>query len=355
LNVLIVFVSIFFVVNANAQYLDDPWQIEFRQISPDIHFGFRPEPLRYIVEGNVTIVINDNDVVVIDGSGSPTSGRRVIAYIKKQTDNPVSTVIVTHGHGDHSLGLEEYVKAFPGVEIIAHPKTYEYMTGSGIGYVADMARSVEQRKKDGFAEIERVKKEAAEGYEEVVVNLTRYYGHVIDVRREEYRKITITPPTLTVSDRLILHRGRRTFDINFFGPGDTNGDLVVFLPQDRLVITGDMTVGPIPYGYSGYPIEWVNTLNSVLKLDFDTLIPGHGQVKTGKSYLTQIRNLLLDMRRQVEACKLSGLTVEETLTCVDVEEHLDAFGGDDPVLRYYFVEYFSTPHIQRVYGALGEN
>lgn len=338
--------------DAAAQYRDDPWLIEFNQIAPGIHVGFRPEPLRYIVEGNVTIVINESDVVVIDGSGSPISGRRVIDYIKQQTVNPVTVLILTHGHGDHTLGTEEYVRAYPGIEIIAHPETYAYLTGSGIGYVADMARSVEERKRNGFAEIERVKEVAAPGYEAVVYNLRRYYGHVIDVRREEYRKTTVIPPTITVEERMVLHRGARTFDIRFLGPGDTNGDLIVHLPQDGIVITGDMVVDPIPYGYSRYPLEWAETLSALTELDFDTLIPGHGDVKRGKTYLYDVRNLLGDMRSQVERSVEQGMTLQETLSAINISAHLDLFAGGNPVYRYYFVEYFSTPHIGRLYGAL---
>jgi len=73
-----------------AQDDSDPWSIEFRQVAAGVHVAYRPVPLRYIVEGNVTLIFNATDVVVVDGSGSPKAARRVIDYIRKQSSHPVS-------------------------------------------------------------------------------------------------------------------------------------------------------------------------------------------------------------------------------------------------------------------------
>jgi glyoxylase-like metal-dependent hydrolase (beta-lactamase superfamily II) len=70
-------------------------------------------------------------------------------------------------------------------------------------------------------------------------------------------------PTLTLADRLVLHRGDRTIDIRHLGRGDTPEDLIVFLPQDRVVVTGDMVVAPVPYGFSSQPREWAAALEKL--------------------------------------------------------------------------------------------
>ncbi len=333
-------------------YPDDPWLIEFKQIAPDIHVGFRPEPLRYIVEGNVTIIINENDVVVVDGSGSPIASRRVIKHIRELTSKNVSTVILTHHHGDHVLGLESYVDEFPGVEIISNPYTYDALRGGMIEYANGMPDRLESLRTGGFAEIERIKKEARPGFEKIVANLTRYYGHVLDVRSREYASIKVTPSTLTVSDRLILHRGNRTIDIRFLGAGDTPGDMIVHLPQDGIVITGDMLVDPVPYGYSRTVLEWADTLDRLAELEFERIIPGHGEIKIGKTYLNQMRALHRYIQQEVSGHLEAGHDLETTLASIDVSDQMDLFVGDDPVLRYYFEEYFSIPHISQVFYAL---
>jgi len=338
---------------AASQSIDtDPRDMAFTRITDDIHVAYRPEPLRAWVEGNVTIIINDSDVVVVDGSGSNRSARQVIEYIKAHTANPVSVLVNTHGHGDHTVGNSEYVRQFPGVEIIARPETYEYLTGKGIGYVAQIAESITSRKEDGQKEIAGLVAENAP--EEVIANLRQYYEHDIDIRQAAYREAVIAPPTMTFGSGLTLHRPKRTIEILYLGPGDTHGDLVVFLPDDKLVATGDMVVHPYPYGFSRHAPEWLNTLDSLASLDFETLVPGHGAVLKGKAYLNRVRSMLGFVQSEVRAAIAEGLTAEQTAERIDLSAFEDEFAGQDPLVRFYFEEYFAGPNVQRTYEALQE-
>jgi len=330
----------------------DPWQLSFRALTPEIDLAYRPEPLRFLVEGNVTLIFGANDVVVVDGSGSPRAARQVIAHIRARTSNPVSILVNTHGHGDHTLGNQEYAREFPGVEIVARPETREYLTGQGIGYVAQIAESTASRKRGGAEEIERLEKEGAPGDDAVIANLRQYYEHDLDVRQQEYRAVRVTPPTLTFTDRLTLHRPGREIDLLYLGPGDTHGDVVVFLPDDRLVVTGDMVVHPFPYGFSRHPLEWAETLDRLAALDFDTLVPGHGEVQQGKAYLAQVSALLRDVQAQVARGLDRGLDLEAIRAAVDLTSWRDALAGDDPVRRYFFRVYFAEPNVERTYDEL---
>ncbi|MGA7303580.1 MAG: MBL fold metallo-hydrolase [Rhodothermales bacterium] len=343
------------LTSAAQPFTTDPRDLDFVQISDDVHVAFRPDPLRYWVEGNVTIILNEKDVVVVDGSGSNRSARQVINYIRSLTDNPVTVLINTHGHGDHTVGNSEYVKAFPGIEIVSRQETYDYLTGSGIGYVADIAKSVESRKAAGEEEIQRVVAEGGPGAEAIVANLRQYFEHDIDIRQQAYREAVIAPPTITVESGLTLHRGKRTIEVRYLGPGDTHGDLVVFLPQDHIVATGDMVVHPFPYGFSRDALDWVNTLDSLAALDFDTLIPGHGEVQHAKSYLRKVQTLLRYVQREVNAAIDEGLTEDETAARIDLSSYKNSFAGDDPVTRYYFDEYFAHPNVRRTYRSIVES
>jgi cyclase len=342
----------------HAQAGDSPWQIKLRQVTGDVYVAYRPDPLRFIVEGNVTIIINDADVVVVDGSGAPEAARQVIAYIRQLTPNPVRVLINTHGHGDHTLGNQEYVEAFPGVEIIARPETRDYMTGAGyppgrgIDYVRQIARSTASRKEAGAAEIARLRDEGVAENDTIIALLRQYYEHDLDLRQQAYRTVQLTPPTLTFGDRLVLHRGDRAIDVRYLGPGDTHGDAVVYLPQDHIVITGDMVVHPIPYGFSRHPLAWASTLDSLAALDFDLLIPGHGDVQRGKAYLNQVRDLLRAVRTPVQRGVESGLDLETVKRQVNLDQERDRFAGDDPVLRYFFKEYFADPNVERTFNAV---
>jgi glyoxylase-like metal-dependent hydrolase (beta-lactamase superfamily II) len=82
----------------------DLYDIHIERVTDHVYVAMRPEPLREYVEGNVTIIVNDRDVVVVDAGGAPTSAVRVIAGIKRITSLPVRYVVFTHIHRDHRFG-----------------------------------------------------------------------------------------------------------------------------------------------------------------------------------------------------------------------------------------------------------
>ena len=87
---------------------------------------------------------------------------------------------------------------------------------------------------------------------------------------------------------MTLVRGTREIQIRFFGRAHTDGDIVVFLPKERMVATGDMITSALSYTGDAFIEEWPATLEGVLSLDFDAVLPGHGSVFKGKDH---IRNL----------------------------------------------------------------
>ncbi|MCB0279686.1 MAG: MBL fold metallo-hydrolase [Calditrichaeota bacterium] len=120
-------VTLFFSMQLFAQNYTHPYQLSLKKIADDVYVIYRPDHLRASVEGNVTVIINDDHILVVDGSSAPGAAKNAIAYIKQLSPLPVRYLVNTHGHGDHTLGNEEYLKTYPGVQIIAHPKTREYM------------------------------------------------------------------------------------------------------------------------------------------------------------------------------------------------------------------------------------
>ncbi|MGE0352138.1 MAG: MBL fold metallo-hydrolase [Gemmatimonadales bacterium] len=340
------------VAGAQSEPDQGLFTIEFDKLTDDIYVASRPEPLRFMVEGNVTIIINDRDVVVVDGSGTPETARKVIAGIRELTSKPVRYLISTHGHGDHTIGNQEYVRAFPGVEIIGHPETYTYLTGDGIRYVGQIAENTESRKAAGRKEIARVREEDRPGADLIIANLRQYYEHDIDLRQASYRATTITPPTMLVEDRLTLYRGGRTIEIRFLGPGDTRGDLIVYLPHERIVATGDLVVHPVPYGFSRQPLEWRETLGRLAALRFDILIPGHGDVQRGSAYLEMLMDLLDTTARAVREGRSQNRSAAEIRSGLNAARLGRPFAGQNPVYQYFFEEYFLNPNVERTWNEM---
>jgi cyclase len=235
----------------------------------------------------------------------------------------VRHLVYTHIHRDHRFGTQEYVKAFPGLEIIAHPIVHDIIAKDPGTFVKGRIERLESNRAETPKEIARLR---AEGNEKVAKYLERYIEDVPAII-EEYRHIVNVPPTATFHDKLTLHRGSRTIDILFLGRGDTDHDTIVHLPKEKVVVAGDMVVHPIPYGFSPNPDEWIVTMGRLAELEFDFLVPGHGDVQRGKTYL----------RRLIEAVKTARRPGG------DLAPFEREFAGDDAILRYYFQEYFAKP------------
>ena len=113
-----------------------------------------------------------------------------------------------------------------------------------------------------------------------------------------------------------------------------------------------MVTQPVPFGYSRFPLEWKETLGQLSRLDFDTLVPGHGEVQQGKDYVRSLMSLLQSVQDQVRAGVAAGLDLEAVRGKVDLSEFVQRFAVDDAVNRYYFHEYFTVPNVERTFNAL---
>jgi glyoxylase-like metal-dependent hydrolase (beta-lactamase superfamily II) len=196
----------------------DIFDLRLQKVVDGVYVASRAEPLRPYVEGNVTIIINERDVVVVDAGGSPCIARNIIAEIRKLTPNPVSTLIYTHIHRDHRFGTQEFVKAYPGIEIVAHSIVRNVIDSDDGKFVAGRIARLEANREEAAKEIAQLR---AAGNEAVARHLERYRDAV-----------------------------------------------VVYLPKGKVVVAGDMVVHPFPHGFSTQPLEWIATMEKLAALDF---------------------------------------------------------------------------------------
>ncbi len=335
--------------NSFAQKKSDLYAFKIKKIKEGIYLAYRPEPLRKFVESNVTIIINEKDVILVDGGGSGTSAKNIIAEVKKLTKNPIRYVINTHTHMDHTLGNQEYVRSFPGVEIISHSFTRKETIEKTPVAVERYYKNFDELRNGELELIKEITQEAKPGYEKVLAYLARYADEDIFVRREEYKTIKVTPATLICDQKMIFNRGARTIEIMFIGHGDTAGDLVVYLPEDKLICSGDMVTHPVPYGFSKNPLAWIETLKKLSGFDFEYLIPGHGEVRS-KAYVSDLIEMLQSVHAQVKTGIEKGVTKEVLQKEIDlsffVKKYLNA---EDPVMIFRFQRWFSNPAIEEAY------
>jgi glyoxylase-like metal-dependent hydrolase (beta-lactamase superfamily II) len=144
---------------------------------------------------------------------------------------------------------------------------------------------------------------------------------------EQVKEIKVTPPNLTFDASMTLHRGGREMRILYLGRGHTDTDVVVYLPKERIVCTGDLMESIVSYMGDSYPEEWIATLERLKEIDFDTVMPGHGVVFKGKSKITAFQKYLRDVITQVTALRSQGMSADDAARKVDVTAYRDEFAS----------------------------
>lgn len=277
---------------------------------------------------NSAFILLDDGVLVVDTASTPSSARALIAEIRKLTPKPVKWVVNTHFHWDHYWGNQAFVEAFPNVEIVSSQRTRLDMERMGLGNpllarwsveipatIADWKRQLEQT-----TELDRRQRltERIQGWEAAL---------------PELKAMRPALPTLTFERRLVLHSGIRTVELLWLGRGHTTGDVVVYLPQQHVMATGDLLAGDTPYIADITPYEWIRTLEELEKFDFDIAIPGHGDVMGGKEKLRLWKEYFRDLMAETESAYAAGATLEDTVKRVSarlVEKYRDRFAADFP-------------------------
>jgi glyoxylase-like metal-dependent hydrolase (beta-lactamase superfamily II) len=166
---------------------------------------------------------------------------------------------------------------------------------------------------------------------------------------EQLRTVTPLTAGVTVRDSMVLLRGRRRIEVAFLGRANTRGDLVVYLPEERIVATGDVVVHPMPYGFGSYLGAWIEVLDRVRGLGATTIVPGHGSVLRDWSYLDQLRELMVAILEQARDAVRKGYDLAATRRSVSIDSLRARFTGGDSLRARVFDANFTTPAVERAW------
>jgi cyclase len=271
------------------------------------------------IASNGAFIVNQDDVVVVDTHLRPSWAREIIAEIKKVTDKPVRYVINTHWHRDHVQGNQSYIAAFgPGVTIIQQDFARQ-------DQIKNQPIEIVTRAPE---EIARLEKLLSSGKNEKGVPLTAdaraQLQHGLDLQKAyvaEIPQIQLVPGNLTFDRSLVLHEPGRDICLYYYGFAHTSGDAIVYLPKEKIVLTGDVLESGVPMMRSAYPVEWLGVLESVEKLDWNIVIPGHGGVQRNRETIAGFAAYLQDLVAGVKQAAAKGMTVNEAVKTVDLSKH----------------------------------
>src|SRR5437016_6607061 len=215
--------------------------------------------------GNVAVLVTNEGVLLIDDEDDQDH-EQIMAKVKSVTSQPIKYVINTHYHADHSEGNGKMLPM--GVEIIS---------------TANSRKNILEHKQSNAPP-------------------------------------NVVPARVTFTEETSIFIGGKEVRAKYFGRGHTNGDAVIYFPADRTIHTGDLMAGTSPlidYNGGGSLVEWTKTLDGVLKnLDFDTVIPGHGNV-TNKAGLTTYRDNVEKLRTRVSGLIKEGKSQAEIAKVMD--------------------------------------
>ena len=316
-------------------------------LAPGVHAVVRTEPAGMMFDANNLLVIGEEGVLVVDSNATAASSREVIAALRRITRKPVRYLVNTHWHLDHFEGNAAWLDAYPGLEIVGHAATREELAGIGAKNRAGMLEF-------GPGMVEALRKRVADGKDREGRPLdaetkSAYASDADQAARylEATKSVTFVPPTIEVHDRLALRLGGRTVEILHLGAGHTRSDLVVWLPAERIVATGDLVAAPVPLiGNTARPLEYAGTLDRLLDLRAGTWLPGHGPVMRDDAYVRRVRDLAAAIRDAVKSAVAGGATLEETRKRVDLSRFREAFAGESRLRVSLFDMYVVQPAIE---------
>ena len=135
------------------------------------------------------------------------------------------------------------------------------------------------------------------------------------------KDLKVTPPNVTLDDRMTLFRGGREIRLLYLGPGHTGGDIVVYLPKEKVLCTGDLLVHDVANLIDGYVDAWPDALEKLRPLDFVDVIPGHGEPFRGKERIDWFQAYLRDLWTQGRALHDQKLSAVDAAKRIDLTAH----------------------------------
>ena len=210
--------------------------------------------------GNVGVRVTPEGVILIDDK-FPQNFAEIQELVSQVSDQPVRYVLNTHHHGDHAGGNVEYINI---AEIIAHQNARDNMV----------------------------------------------------------RGNQDAPPRVVFTDQTAVYLGGVEVRAFYMGTGHTNGDAVIYFPDLKTVHGGDLLHGTAPfidYSNGGSSKGWVSTMNNVLELDFDTAIPGHGDIMN-RSDVVSFRNQMEAVRARMADLIRSGTPKSEASARIKTDD-----------------------------------
>lgn len=215
----------------------------------------------------IGVVLGGSEVLVVDTRSTPAQAREIVDDLRELTRDPVSVVVDTHWHFDHTFGNS----VFRPAAIWGH------------------VRAAQRLRTDG----DKARREVAAGIPTLAADLA---------------EVVIDPPEHTFDERATIQLGDRVVELSYHGRGHTDGDIAVLVPDAHVLFAGDLIEEGSPPSFGdSFPLDWPGTLERLLPLATGAVVPGHGAIGDMTFIAAQLEAMrgLVALARQVHEGSIS--------------------------------------------------
>ena len=267
---------------ADARVFASDIRSELKQLAPNVYAFVQLQPAGWssFNISNCGVIAGADSLLAIDGAAAPLMAKKLVAAAQQTTNKRFRQAVITHFHGDHTNGIQ-----FMGVaDVIAHEQCR-----------ATMAKLVSQPKPANWAKRENW----ADGNEDFKLAL----------------------PNLTFSEKMTFYHDATEVELIYPGLAHTAGDTLVYLPNQKILFTGDIgSFGVTPLHGSGYATGVIKTCDKILEMDVETIVPGHGPVG-GKAELAEMRDYFILLQREGKKRFDAGVTAGRAAADIDLGKY----------------------------------
>ncbi|MEJ7555255.1 MAG: MBL fold metallo-hydrolase [Aquificaceae bacterium] len=278
-------------------------EMKLRRVQEDIYMVRGVDALLSVENrgfmSNAFGVLTEEGWVVIDALSTPELSKEFVDNLMRVRKAPIKYAIITHYHPDHWYGAKTYKEL--GAKIVAHKKLMDF-------YQSGEAQLALENAKQRFGDL--------------------------------FKSVVLVPPDIVVEDKYTLKVGGKTFEVIYMGPAHTDNDLVVYMPSEKVLFTGDLVLyNRIPFmGDRGASSKGlVEALHKIKKMDAKVILGGHNE-PMDMSAVDFTLGYVQFLRENIRKAKEQGKSIDE------IREALK----DNPYRKYVMYDAFHNANVFRV-------
>jgi glyoxylase-like metal-dependent hydrolase (beta-lactamase superfamily II) len=299
------------IISAAAAHAQTPMAHRFIQVVPGVYSAIGNGTIE--TRDSPMVIVNADDVFLVDTNITPEATRRLVNDIKTLTDKPIRYVVNTHWHYDHADGNQVFG---PEVSIIGHANERTAILGG----VLKNRLTLEFQNLPG--QLENIRKQIATETDPARKQQAEDRLKVQEAYQEQLKETIPTPPNVTFDDHMTIFRGDREIRLLYLGRGHSDTDIMVYLPKEKVIATGDFFEGPATGALNfGFHDEWADNLEKLKAIDFETVVPGHGEPFKGKEQIAYFQAFLRDLWSQTKMLHDQKVSVADAAKRVNLTAH----------------------------------